>query len=608
MIISEYQLDSEKEKMLRLYYGVPLMIPVSEYLSKPPSPREALISASKYVVKTHKKMYKTSDIGKEFDGPIFKMLEKGFGIKKEGEKEEIKEKLDLEKTHFFTDPIHKKWQKCDCVTKICKELYSFPYWMPSYAAEAERSFRESVASIVNKMNQLRMIGKRRATKKYLNEAMNYFITHVTQARKEFIAKHISDQKILWNYLPKKYQVEFADLGPNKEEDTHEKSVRFIPKFMQRSNDDEKNIDLRIENAGLQLPPMYRCDLKFNVGVEDLQDKLKKTFNGLEFASKKLHRPATAIAASSRNDVHTKAASRLLRRPKILISSTAPVSPKIYTVSDTKKSLSSVIDKHRIFWDEYDPLSRPLTAKSSIHQLKEISNEVTFDCDQDKISSEVFGLTNTMESEDRDEQQDTQKNDELDSKLEPEEEEEKVNKLETASPATADTSDSVYRKEIRLEALEILNSFTDDVKASSVGAGLHDELNKIWEKLGFSVSQKLQMVIKYSVNASESAKLAEVLGVWKLVLEMVEYYDEKYRSLKKILKFSDVDAIDVNTVSSIIFQMKSIEHKLTNICQKIQTEYYDEVIIKGTSLKQLLERRHAKLRQELCKYGLEQKLD
>ena len=66
--------------------------------------------------------------------------------------------------------------------------------------------------------------------------------------------------------------------------------------------------------------------------------------------------------------------------------------------------------------------------------------------------------------------------------------------------------------------------------------LSKELEEVWEKLGFSISQKLEMVVRYTSDMSQSAKLSEALQYWKSALRAVTAYDQAYSNLKDWLRF------------------------------------------------------------------------
>lgn len=76
-----------------------------------------------------------------------------------------------------------------------------------------------------------------------------------------------------------------------------------------------------------------------------------------------------------------------------------------------------------------------------------------------------------------------------------------------------------------------------------GNDVSKELEDVWEKLGFSVTQKLQMMVRYTSDASQSAKLSEALQAWKSALKSVQAYDQAYKHLKEWLRYDAGEETD-----------------------------------------------------------------
>jgi hypothetical protein len=85
------------------------------------------------------------------------------------------------------------------------------------------------------------------------------------------------------------------------------------------------------------------------------------------------------------------------------------------------------------------------------------------------------------------------------------------------------------------AYAYLKARAEDLDDDETSASIHQQLAEIWETCGFSTSQKLAMVLKYTKSTEDSAAITQALVAWKNALEIVQIYQQKYLLTKEYLR-------------------------------------------------------------------------
>lgn len=139
----------------------------------------------------------------------------------------------------------------------------------------------------------------------------------------------------------------------------------------------------------------------------------------------------------------------------------------------------------------------------------------------------------------------------------------------------------------------------EIEAEQGGVEIHQRLEQIWERLGFSVMQKLDMVVKYSQDTEISSKLNEALSLWEQALSVTEMYEKCYGGLKDFLK---LEAQSSNYVSTTVAAMKAEIEKaiesLKQVATRLRQSFNDELIIHRKQIAQLVTDHRIKI-QYLC---------
>ncbi|OHT12689.1 hypothetical protein TRFO_17397 [Tritrichomonas foetus] len=134
-------------------------------------------------------------------------------------------------------------------------------------------------------------------------------------------------------------------------------------------------------------------------------------------------------------------------------------------------------------------------------------------------------------------------------------------------------------EDKLIDLQFLNERTKVLKQESGGNTIYEKLLDIWDTLGFSVFQKLQMVVKYSENIEVNRRLDEALNFWEQAYDIVKQYQMNYRIAKDFLKSDVMVARNKQMAFDTIMKDLSIsEESVKEITKRLRAAFGDELII------------------------------
>jgi hypothetical protein len=156
-----------------------------------------------------------------------------------------------------------------------------------------------------------------------------------------------------------------------------------------------------------------------------------------------------------------------------------------------------------------------------------------------------------------------------------------------------------------EALAFLRTqaalFQDDTPS------FHEELIHIWDQLGFTTTQKLAVVVKYSSSPEESALLKDVLAVWQKALDLVENYHRAYKGFTEFLRHAPhadqmAPAHWSEAFASHSTELSFAEGNLRALVVKLKETYGDELIVKRRPIMTLMADRRTKLTPIIAQYS------
>jgi hypothetical protein len=111
-------------------------------------------------------------------------------------------------------------------------------------------------------------------------------------------------------------------------------------------------------------------------------------------------------------------------------------------------------------------------------------------------------------------------------------------------------------------------------------------------LGFSVQQRLGILLKYSENLEESSKLGAALKFWEQALVVVQAYDNAYVTYRDMLRRADASMARV--IDGYAAQVHAAEQSLLAVAATLRTSFGDDLIIRKKTAEVLIELRREKL--------------
>ena len=154
-----------------------------------------------------------------------------------------------------------------------------------------------------------------------------------------------------------------------------------------------------------------------------------------------------------------------------------------------------------------------------------------------------------------------------------------------------TNDNDNRKN-----LQYLIKKTRQLTGDEGGDQMYNKLNEIWDTLGFSAVQKLQMASKYSESLEVSRRLEESLAFWQSAHEGVMAYLAIYKKAKDFIKndimFSKNKQADFDDILKELFNCETI---IFEVAKRLNVSFGDDLIIHRKKANDAIASRRMKLK-------------
>lgn len=188
--------------------------------------------------------------------------------------------------------------------------------------------------------------------------------------------------------------------------------------------------------------------------------------------------------------------------------------------------------------------------------------------------------------------------------EEEEEEDNDDSLNEISPS----NEEIFNRQLTLEsekrkndAMAFLKSFKFS-KSSKKSSLIVSKLQEIWENLGFSVQQKISLLVKYTSSIEESQRLNEALNFWEMTFNIVLRYNDSYRELKDFIKIEAPTSKNARATCEMFKQqIENCEENVKQIAENLLLTFGDELIINRKTVQQIIPQRHKKMMEMISKY-------
>jgi len=452
------------------------------------------------------------------------------------------------------------------------EIFGLPFVEPLNEEYLGKMIMNGLASIEKSLIDNNFINRKRKMKKNLIDTVTYFRSELIKLRKVLLLKVFHDHPMNLELLSINLKNEFfkEKEEPKKVEVIHVKKVRM---------ENDARIDDLLNDAFDLLPPPYRATMMgFDESLPDRIEKNIVNYINTHPFNMPMNKEVHSSPVTARKEEIPQS------RPRILSfkSSTSLQSPIQSVSSIIENDISTNIADE--YWKISDQLKHTRNGKQSslLHMINDASQGFTYENNDNDDSHHVFNIDENWST--------------IPDKCIISPSKKNSPQKQTTIPTILNTQENYWCTNQNSNAHEYLFQITKDIGRFKGGVETHQRLITIWETLGFSISQKLQMLVKYSDNAEESFRLGESLGFWEQALNLSERYQQAYNNAKDYLKLSKVadDTRSANVFKQSREELEYLENALINVSQRLKTSFGDSLIVKHKRIEDLIEIRKQKL--------------
>lgn len=637
-------LPLQDETEVRNTYGAPPSIEIIPPLNPKPVD-ESITDAGKYMIKMQKKGF--VKLQENTDNP--NQIYQSSIIKYNKNKKESQENIQRqEKPKKVLESYQTFWQTSDIVNKTVAELNELQFENNFEHLETENRFRDQVASFVRIMKHNGMLESANKSRSELLNITKTFVNKVKEIRKSMFYNYLSKNILLYSKLNKKQKKEFIEFKPKNEE----------PVIQKQSKKEEKldySFFNRIRQAS-NLPKSYQMS---NLGLDDsplctnrvkLQKEMKQLAASMHSAVEKVPAPIlskyeeeTELKKTPRDDQSIpRKRVNIIMTPKInrksgksVLSKRQPLKPPVIPSFENQNqqqqqnsSLPKLTQKqiYNNFWENQDPLAevRQGFAPNALQIIEELAQKTNKDyvnlfspdsinSNQNKIdnnSSEQFeNLDDEFDDQIQFEKCESNNNSNLkDNIFSTSVQNLKINDEEINVQNTMPFAKRNYIFDPKSDDIQYLIQQSGELENGDMSQAIYKQLESIWANLGFSVTQKLQMVIKYSESPEESSKLNSSLKFWEEANNSAINYQKVYTAYKDFLKYSYNDNNEnAKTVSDLNKSLSESENNLLQVAKTLKSMFGDDLVFHGKKVDDIIKTRRLKLKtlQQKSKITIEE---
>ena len=615
-----YCLSPRNEEMIKFVYGLPNDIPVEEEPIAPPSPNTSIKKAALYVIKETKNGFLPSKNISSNPEEIYAHI---INPMREESNEQAFRSTTNKNISTTVEPYQQYWFSSETVQKVRKEIRSIRIKDKSPLLWMEEKFNEQAMNIVRVMKHLKMVDCEK-TRKKLNGRMKYFINEITRARKDIFVAALTNKNISYNDLNDAQKKEFIQFKPKEEKQKQVfDPLAFSKGDLGKHEEVEAKVYQAIEDNLQYLPPNYRFEnqadmaLKVKEQIDDLPQRISEaTIEGLNKLETDHQRPMTtnlfkntkqSIKVPFRRKTRIIQSQMSKRPPKSIIPNAPIKNPKVFTKEDV----------YNEFWSFSDPLIGQ--RNGTFLEPSTVFNKMTsaIDVDLTPVNETPYTIPdalNRIPDPDTNRSVCTQL---LKTGNDEKVEDYVVNDSKQASkfqikldPSVAVVLAGVQKHEENIEKAKdmeyLLNQTVELTKDNEISGKLvFKRLEAVWNRMGFSTMQKLDMAIKYSKNAEESSRLAESLDFWENAESVVNRYNKAYSELKDFLEFEVTPPLNKGhpLLRQLIDEFNSSADFLFQIYDQMKGTIGDELIIDRMKVTNIIPYRKSKVQALIDKLSV-----
>lgn len=593
-------LDLDTAAYLNIMYASPAQLPLEKELVPPPSPGTTIDKAGEFLLREQRKGFISN-----FDPVEYKksLLRPSVVTKANVQPLSAENLVKAESYQEF-------WINTRTVRTTMNDIETLPFIIKQDIQVIKGKYLEAIASIVRVMKHDGYLETNKMTKAQLTSTMRSFVEKARQSRHDVLIFTLEGNFLDMKDLPQWLIDECNDSSACPK--PVESSIEKTPSRMQIEENElqrgvEKKLLDHISEKSRDIPQIYRLSQMSNDAVA--REKTFRQTARLIRNMPKIIIPAMSnssrpqdsekidiVAPLPETDGETgrnfsKTTTRLITVP----IKKMPKPPVIPIPQSPPKEITKM-EAYQMYWNDEDPLKRieppnplkaikdssqPLTIEK--HDFSNVDVKMPFTLTSREPQSDNLilreGIWNTADLIGR----------ENDGEEEEEDEEKIVAKR---------NRESILRDQS--EIMRYMENMEEPEKSGKEdGADIFIKLQKVWDQLGFSIRQKLDLVLKYTKTVEDSQRLKEALNCWELTFDVVQLYQSSYTNIKDFIK---LEAKTTKRAKYILNQMKSEltahEQSLIQISSHLKTAFDDDLIVHRHSVQELIEMRQNKVAKML----------
>jgi hypothetical protein len=151
-------------------------------------------------------------------------------------------------------------------------------------------------------------------------------------------------------------------------------------------------------------------------------------------------------------------------------------------------------------------------------------------------------------------------------------------------------------------LQWLVEQTDEILVGQEGTSLHDRMSRVWDNLGFSIQQKLEMAVKYSGGSEDVTKFTEAVVIWENAYATVLAWEKAYKEYKDVIRMEMNSITKAQSLERFRMQLETAERNVVEVTTTLKMQFNDDFVIRRKKAADLMEMRRAKLNSLLQQQG------
>lgn len=588
---ARHKLPLHTEKAIRTIYGPTKSVELDD-IKRVSTPEEAFHKAQEELDHYKRKGFYKDAFGSKRWSPFISnsILNEQIGPRQ----------IDLARL-FEKEPYQVFFFNTDLMQDIIIEISSLPYrWKGDERTSINRLY-DIASSVVRLLKHDNYLNDDINSEKQKSRAMAIFVTKIRGFRCKLMNDLIKEGKLFNNNLTFEQKREFKTSIP--ENNMNRKDISPISN---KYSEADRQLYQHIIRDTNNLPETYK------IRPEEL-DEDSRAIN-LAQTTKLLNVLPSEISNEMRPALEKppirECASGLIPRENLITHKTRILAAESQTQlrfdSLTKKedeeNKNQLNDEqiHSFYWNNSDPLGESRQGKTvdSLNYLQRISSN--FEFNQPTFEGKVdvpFSCEINEDDEFPDVSYDEQKPHSQTSARVPKESELRINKrnkdniMLTAANLVAVNAD--YRR-TQASDIQFLLRQTYLLMQDKTS---NDRLSQIWTELGFTIKQKLDLLLKYTSDTDETQKFIDSISYWEQALEVSNSYNNVYQKYKDFLKFDSSTSPHVRKlIDEHEMELRKAEGSLIQMAATMKKALGDDLIIKRKKVNDLLNWHRVKLNQ------------